>query len=84
MPISIRNPRAEELARKVAARTGENMTDAVIHSLEERLSRLQSSGEKAELVRKLKEISLHCSRLPTLDTRSDDEILGWDEYGLPR
>ena len=84
MPISIRNPRAEELARKVAARTGENMTEAVIHSLEERLARLQTSGEKAELVRKLKELAHHCSSLPTLDTRTDDEILGWDEHGLPR
>lgn len=84
MPISIRNPRAEALARKVAARAGENMTEAVIHSLEERLARLQTSGEKAALIRKIKAIARRCSSRPTLDTRSADEIIGYDEIGLPR
>lgn len=84
MPINIRNPRAEELARKVAARTGENMTEAVIHSLEERLARLQTPDEKAALLRRIKEIALRCSARPALDTRSADEIIGYDEIGLPR
>lgn len=84
MPISIRNPRAEALARKVAARAGENMTEAVIHSLEERLARLQTAGEKAALIRKIKVIARRCSSRPTLDTRSADEIIGYDEIGLPR
>lgn len=84
MPISIRNPRAEALARKVAARAGENMTEAVIHSLEERLARLQTRGEKAALIRKIKAIARRCSSRATLDTRSADEILGYDEIGLPR
>jgi antitoxin VapB len=29
-------------------------------------------------------IALHCSRLPVQDSRSADEILGYDERGLPR
>jgi len=41
MPITIKNDRAEKLAREVAAETGESLTDAVIHSLEERLERLK-------------------------------------------
>jgi len=32
----------------------------------------------------LDEIALHCSRLPVLDSRTPDEILGYDERGLPR
>ncbi len=32
----------------------------------------------------LDEIALHCSRLPVLDPRTPDEILGYDERGLPR
>ncbi len=37
--LNIKNPRAHELAVKVAAAHGETLTDAVIHSLEERLAR---------------------------------------------
>jgi hypothetical protein len=36
------------------------------------------------LAEELDEIALHCSRLPVLDNRSPDEILGYDENGLPR
>ncbi len=41
MGISIKNDRAEKLARQVAAETGESLTEAIIHSLEERLERLK-------------------------------------------
>jgi antitoxin VapB len=40
MTLSIRNPRAEKLAREVAAESGESLTEAIIHALEERLVRL--------------------------------------------
>ena len=83
MPISIRNPLAEKLARKVAEESGESLTQAVIHSLEERLERLegrrQVSGIEEEIVR----ISNRCRALPDLDDRSPEEILGYDERGLP-
>lgn len=29
-------------------------------------------------------IARHCGSLPDLDHRSADEILGYDEHGLPR
>lgn len=32
----------------------------------------------------LDQIALHCSRLPVRDPRTPDEILGYDEHGLPR
>ena len=41
MALSIRNSRAEKLARKVATETGESLTEAFIHALEERLERLK-------------------------------------------
>ena len=28
-------------------------------------------------------IALRCAALPVLDDRSDDEILGYDQHGLP-
>ena len=36
------------------------------------------------LADELDEIALHCARLPVRDPRSADEILGYDEHGLPR
>jgi antitoxin VapB len=43
--LNIKNPRAHELAVKVAATTGESLTAAVIHSLEERLERVTRKHE---------------------------------------
>ena len=83
MAISIKNPLAEELARKVADECGESITQAIIHSLEERLERLkgrrQATGIEEEIIR----ISKRCSALPEIDDRSPEEILGYNERGLP-
>ncbi len=84
MALSIRNPKVEHLARDVARRTGENLTAAIEHALEERLARLRTGREQAVLARKLLRIARRCSRRPTLDTRDENEILGYDERGIPR
>jgi hypothetical protein len=39
---------------------------------------------RRRLADELDEIARHCSRLPVLDSRTPDEILGYDEHGLPR
>jgi antitoxin VapB len=84
MPISIKAPRADELAKKLTAVTGETITDAVIASMEERLVREERRRENKQLLlEEIRAISHHCATLPVLDTRSEDEIMGWDENGLP-
>lgn len=83
MAISIRNPVAERLAREVAAKTGESMTEAVIHALAERLDRLQGRCTPRDTVREIMSIARRCAALPDLDTRSADEILGYDDTGTP-
>jgi antitoxin VapB len=35
------------------------------------------------LADELDEIATHCASLPVLDSRRAEEILGYDEYGLP-
>jgi hypothetical protein len=35
-------------------------------------------------IEKLMEISDRCAALPVLDPRSDDELAGYDELGIPR
>lgn len=84
MTFSIRNPRVEQLARDVARRTGENITQAIERSLEERLAGLRTAKEKAVRLREIRRIVRQISRLLDRDQRSPEEILGYDEDGLPR
>jgi len=82
MSLNIKNPEAHELAARVAALTGESLTLAVTQSLRERLSRLQSPGERAQA---LLAIGRDCARRLTEPVRSIDhgEML-YDERGLPK
>jgi len=84
MPLNIRNPEAERLAAEVARRTGESKTQAVISSLRERLRRLRHERPGRRLADELVQIADHCAGLPVLDRRTPDEILGYDDRGLPR
>lgn len=81
MALSIRNPRAEKLARQVAAESGENLTEAIIHALEERLERLKGRRTATDVAEEIMKLSLRCRALPDQDRRSSDEILGYDERG---
>ena len=83
MGISIRNPKAEELAREVAAESGENLTQAIMHALEERLERLKGRKTAEDLAEEIMKISERCSALPQLDARTAEEILGYDGKGVP-
>lgn len=84
MPLSIRNARAEQLAREVAAESGENLTQAIIRALEERLQRLRGRRHINDVASEILNVSRRCSALPDLDQRSGDEILGYDDRGVPR
>jgi antitoxin VapB len=84
MALSVKDPEADRLAREVAARTGETLTTAVIVALRERLARLRGRPRRRRLRDELRDIAQRCARLPTLDDRSADEILDYDQRGLPR
>lgn len=84
MALSIRNDKAERLARQVATETGESLTEAITHALEERLERLRSRRSAPDLVETLMAISRRCSSLPDLDRRGAEEILGYDELSPGR
>lgn len=84
MPLSIKSLETERLAREVAERTGESLTGAIQKSLEERLERLNRERRNRNLMNQLEEILQRVDRLPVLDSRSPDEIVGYDEHGLPR
>jgi antitoxin VapB len=84
MAMSIKSIQVERLARELARTTGESLTGAIEKALKERLERLKQ-GSREHLVRsQLEEIISRVDRLPVLDSRTPDEILGYDEHGLPR
>ncbi len=84
MALSIKDPEADRLAREVARMTGETLTQAVIAALRERLAREERKRQRTEsIVEDVMAIAAHCAALPLLDALSDDEILGYDEDGLP-
>jgi antitoxin VapB len=84
MALSIRNPNTEKLARELAAESGETITTAITHALEERLERLRGRSTTEDLVEALLNISRRCRALPDKDQRMADEILGYDSAGVPR
>ena len=83
MALSIKDPETERLARTLAERTGETITLATRRALEERLRRVGSDTRKAALLEDLAAIRRRWSALPVLDNRNADEIIGYDQNGLP-
>lgn len=84
MALNIRNPETERLAATLAKLTGETKTHAVTQSLRERLGRIRRRRSNRRKLEELEEIAAHCSSLPVLDPRSPDDIIGYDDQGLPR
>jgi antitoxin VapB len=56
----------------------------VTKALRDRLARVRRERARRRLADELKAIAEHCANLPVLDARSADQILGYDEHGLPR
>ena len=84
MPLSIKHPEADRLARELAQETGESLTDAVITALRERLERQRGRRSRRRLADDIARIQARYQRLPLEDARSAEDILGYDAHGLPR
>ena len=83
MPISIKNDQTEALARKLAELTGETLTEAVRAALAERYERLRRARSGRSLADDLNAIALRCAERPIISPLSAEEILGYDEFGVP-
>ena len=81
MPLSIKNVEAERLAREFASERGTTVTRAVIGALEDALRRTRGRRVAPSLWDAILDISDRCAALPDLDTRTADEILGYDDRG---
>lgn len=85
MALSIKDPDVDQMARELADLTGETITETIKKSLQDRLKRekIRQSESVVPLREELAAIRKRLAALPDLDERSPDEILGYDEHGLP-
>ena len=83
MSLNIKNPEAHRLARELAEATGSTLTDAVTKALRDGLAETRKEDPIDLLLREVREIQAFVADLPDRDTRDPDEILGYDEQGLP-
>lgn len=84
MALNIKDPTTDRLARELALLTGESITVAVGTALRDRLERLAGGVPDEQRYERMREIAGRLQQLPVLDERPEDEILGYDEHGLPR
>jgi antitoxin VapB len=84
LPLPVNHPEANELAHTLAKRMCESVDEAVVKALRERLARTPERAGGVPRRGELLAIGRECAALPDYDLRSADEILGYDEHGVPR
>ncbi len=80
MALSIKNERADELARELARLTNTSITEAIVMALE---SEVERRRKRVDVGAALRSLSEELAKYPVLDDRDPDEIL-YDEHGLPK
>ncbi len=82
MAISIKDPETDRLARALAAATGLSLTEAIREALRDRLEQ-EAHRRRRGMGAEVRRIQERLGRLPVQDARTADEILGYDDHGLP-
>ena len=85
MALHITNPVVEDRVRELAAVTGESITEAIGAAVEERLLKVapKRKQDQEALLADAYAILREFDALPRYDHRTPDEIIGYDEDGLP-
>ncbi len=82
MALSIKDTETDRLARALAAATGETLTEAIRRALCERLER-ETQRSRGRIGAEIRRIQERLARLSVQDERSPEQILGYDDHGLP-
>ncbi len=83
------DPDTERLARKLAEATGKTLPAIVREAIAAKAEAVgvtvtgASGLSRDELLAQITAITDEFARLPVRDTRTADEIIGYDEHGLP-
>ncbi len=80
MVLSIKSDEANDLARQLARETGESLTTAVTEALRERLATVRQRRSRKDALDRIQQIARSRTGL---DSRSHDEIVGYDSAGAP-
>jgi antitoxin VapB len=83
MALSIKSDEADRLARELAAETGETITEAVETALRERLER-EHARNAASMRAQLARLAADVAAMRVADDRTPEEIIGYNDAGLPR
>lgn len=81
MALNIKDPETDQLARELADRMGTSITEALKVALRDRLAR--TAPRMDVTYDRLIEIGQRGRLRQTIDARTEDEILGYDEHGIP-
>lgn len=82
MAINIKDPETDELVRRLSALTNESITTAINIAVRERLDRHERVQRRRGSRDRLQRIVDEARCTPVRDI-SEDEILGYDERGVP-
>jgi antitoxin VapB len=83
MALNIKNPEAGRLAQELSALTGESLTDVVTSALRAQLTVVRRQMDPSALMDDILQIQAFVAALPDLDRRTPEELIGYDEFGLP-
>lgn len=86
MALSIKNREVEALARELARIQHKPITEAIRGSLQRELERakiIAMARPNTGMAERLMEIGRRVAAMPTINDMTDDEILGYDEHGIP-
>jgi antitoxin VapB len=85
MALNIVDPEIDRMVAELTEVTGEPVSVAVKKAVEQRLQREQRRKEPDEhFVEDLTRIAKRCAARQGLDRRHPDQIIGYDDHGLPR
>jgi antitoxin VapB len=82
MALSIKSDEVDRLARELAAETGETLTEAVEIALRQ-LGR-EHARHAASMRTRLGRLAADVAAMQVADDRTPEEIIGYDDAGLPR
>jgi antitoxin VapB len=84
MALNIKNTETEKLVRELARRRGQGITEALTDVVRREVERERKKPRRESyeaFSRRIEEIVEHFNKLPVLDDRSPDEIIGYNEHG---
>ncbi|MGL5865699.1 MAG: type II toxin-antitoxin system VapB family antitoxin [Dermatophilaceae bacterium] len=83
MALNIKDAETDRLARELARETGETITVAARLAIEERLMRVRAKRSTQHSAHELYDIIRRGRARAVLDARTAEEVVGYDEHGLP-